>query len=194
MKNHIRRLVGLSLVCLFFIGIINANMAISSQVASQHDNEWIGSLSISLTFLGVGLGSLYNQYIGRYSYSLVIFLGAQGWNVFCSFSVIFLFFGFQDYVLVVIIVGSFVAGLLASAYYNGMFNYLNECGRRDEQSQRYFGINMCFNQSSNIVGNALSAVLIEPFGQKVYSLLMLALAFLLSLVFLGLPAFDRNSK
>ena len=147
MKNHIRRLVGLSLVCLFFIGIINANMAISSQVASQHDNEWIGSLSISLTFLGVGLGSLYNQYIGRYSYSLVIFLGAQGWNVFCSFSVIFLFFGFQDYVLVVIIVGSFVAGLLASVYYNGMFNYLNECGRRDEQSQRYFGINMCFNQS-----------------------------------------------
>ena len=44
-------------------------------------------------------------------------------------------------------------------------NYFNECGERDGRTKQYFGIALCMNQSSNIVGGGLSALLIEPLKQ-----------------------------
>ena len=179
MKKHFRRLVAISIVGMCFNAILNANVGILSQFSAQNDNEWIGPLSIALNFLGSGLGALYNGYIGKYPYSRIIFVGGMGWNVFGSFSVIFLFFGFKDYINGMIVAGSFICGLVASMFYSGIFNYVNECGRRDRQSNRYFGINMCLFQTANLLGNALSAVMIEPLGQKVYSCVMLGLGVLI---------------
>ena len=170
---HIRRLLVVSLLCLAFTAITNANIGIISQFASQNQNDWIGPLSIALLFLGSGAGALYNRYIGSYPFNRVIFAGALGWDVFIAFSVIFLYIGFEDYVVGIIAVGSLVCGLTVSLYYNGIFNYVNECGKRDSSVEKYFGINLCFNQSSNVVGNAFSWFLIEPLGQKVYSLVMM---------------------
>lgn len=81
-------------------------------------------------------------------------------------------------------VGSLVSGLIMSLYYNGIFNYVNECGKLDGCVEKYFGLNLCFNQSSNIVGNTLSWFLIEPLGQRVYSLVMMAIGIALSSGFL----------
>jgi MFS family permease len=174
----------MSMLCLFFTAITNANIGIISQFASQNDNDWIGPLSISLIFLGSGLGVLYSKYIHKYPFSKVIFVGTLGWNIFISFSVMFLFIGFENYIVAVIAIGSLVCGIVMSLYYNGTFNYVNDCGWRDGVTEMYFAINMCFNQSSNIVGNLLSAFLIEPLGQKTYSFVMLGLAVAISLCFL----------
>ena len=188
---HIRRLLVVSLLCLAFTAITNANIGIISQFASQNQNDWIGPLSIALLFLGSGAGALYNRYIGSYPFNRVIFAGALGWDVFIAFSVIFLYIGFEDYVVGIIAVGSLVCGLTVSLYYNGIFNYLNECGKRDSSVEKYFGINLCFNQSSNVVGNAFSWFLIEPLGQKVYSLVMMGAGVAISFGFLLLKEFAR---
>ena len=160
MKSYLKRVILLSLVSMTYAAISNANLGIISQFASQNGNQWIGPLSIALVFLGSGVGALYNSYIGKWSYRFIIFIGAMGWNIFLSFSVMFLFIGFSDFVIVIIIIGSLACGLLMSAYYNGLNNYVNECGKRDNKTNFYFGINICINQTSNIIGNALSALLI----------------------------------
>lgn len=49
----------------------------------------------------------------------------MGWNIFLSFSVVFLFVGFSDLVTVIIPVGSLFCGFLLSTYYNGTNNYVN---------------------------------------------------------------------
>jgi hypothetical protein len=125
MKFHFKRLIGLSILCLFFTAVSNANLGIISQFASQNHNDWIGSVSIALLFLGSGVGSLYSKYINKYRYNRVIFAGAVGWDIFIAFSVIFLYIGFSDYVIGIIIVGSLFCGMIVSVYYNGTFNYIN---------------------------------------------------------------------
>lgn len=194
MHFHLKRLLGISAACLLFTAITNANIGIISQFASQHGNEWIGPTSIALIFLGSGLGALYNNYIGKYAYSRVMFGGAIGWDIFCAFSVMFLFIGFENYINAIIIIGSFVCGLIVSMYYNGVFNFVNECGRRDKKTKTYFGINLCFNQSSNIVGNASSFIMIKPLGQKVYSCVMLGVGILVSVFFLFFKEFEKDEK
>jgi MFS family permease len=145
---------------MLYAAISNANLGIISQFASQNGNEWIGPLSIALVFLGSGIGALYNAYINKWPYRYIILAGSMGWNIFLSFSVMFLFIGFSNLVIAVILVGSLGCGFLMSAYYNGLNNYVNECGKRDNKTNSYFGINICINQCSNIIGNALSAILI----------------------------------
>jgi len=189
MKPHFKALIAISILCLLFTAITNANIGIISQFASQNNNEWIGSVSIALLFLGSGVGALYSKYINKYRYNRVIFAGAVGWDIFIAFSVIFLYIGFADYVIAIIIIGSLVCGLIVSAYYNGTFNYINESGKRDGCVETYFGINLCFNQTSNVVGNTLSRFLIEPLGQKVYSLVMMGIGIAVSFCFLLLKEF-----
>ena len=140
-------------------------------------------------FCGAGFGALYHDYISAWSYRKSAFLGALGYNVFLSFSVIFLFVGFSSAVIVVIIVGSLVCGLMISIYYNALNNYINECGQKDSQLQQYFGLNTCMTQASSILGNGLSALLILPLGQEVYSFVMLAIAIIISITFLTIRPF-----
>ena len=192
MHHHLARLLCISVACLVFTAVSNANLGIISQFASQHGNDWIGPISIALIFLGSGLGALYNGYIGRYPFSRVMFTGAVGWDIFCGFSVMFLYIGFENYINAIIIVGSFGCGLVVSVYYNGVFNFVNECGNRDKKTKTYFGINLCFNQSSNILGNACSALMIKPLGQKIYSFVMLGAGILFSLIFLFFNEFDKS--
>lgn len=194
MPSHLSKLLAISLACLLFTAISNANIGIISQFASQHGNEWIGPTSIALIFLGSGIGALYNNYIRKHPYNRVMFAGAIGWDIFCAFSVMFLFIGFENYINAIIIVGSFVCGLIVSMYYNGTFNFVSECGRRDKKIKTYFGINMCFNQSSNILGNASSSLMIKPLGQKLYSFVMLGVGILVSLTFLLFKDFEKHEQ
>ena len=160
MTKYLKRVVIVSLPCLLFTSVSNANLGIISQLAEQNDNHWIGPLSIGLIFLGSGLGAIYNKYIQKHSFAKIIFMGSLGWSIYCTFSVIFLFVGFSTLVKVIIILGSFVCGLIVSLYYNGIFNYYNECGERDKKTKLYFGIACCINQSANILGGGFSALLI----------------------------------
>lgn len=193
MNSYLRRVVLLSLVSMLYAAISNANLGIISQFASQNGNEWIGPLSIALIFLGSGTGALYNKYLDKWPYRLIIFGGSMGWNIFLTFSVMFLFIGFSDLVIGVIIIGSLGCGFLMSGYYNGLNNFVNECGKRDNKTSSYFGINICINQCSNIVGNALSALLIKPLGQKAYSFVMLGLSIAVSLLFLLAKEFPKDT-
>jgi len=113
-----------------------------------------------MIFLGSGLGTFYNKYINRWPYKYVIFGGAMGWNIYLSFSVMFLFIGFSNTLIAVILLGSLICGFIMSVLYNGINNYVNECGKIDNKVGAYFGISTCIVQCSNIVGNAVSAVLI----------------------------------
>jgi hypothetical protein len=125
MTTYLRRVVLISIVAMLYAAISNANLGIINQFASQNGNKWIGPLSVALIFLGSGIGALYNDYIDKYPYKWIIFCGVMGWNIFLSFSVMFLFIGFSDLVIVVIIIGSLAAGFLISAYYNGLNNFVN---------------------------------------------------------------------
>lgn len=125
MGRYIKRVLFVALVCLVFVGVNNANLGIVSQLASQNDNEWIGPLSIALIFLGSGTGALYHEYMHKYTYNKIIFIGSLGWDLYVTFSVIFLFIGFESYIIAIIIVGSMISGLTASTFYNGVFNYVN---------------------------------------------------------------------
>jgi hypothetical protein len=125
MLRYFWRVVIASLLALVFTAVSNANLGIISQFASQNDNHWIGPLSVGLIFMGSGLGATYTKYIGRYLYSRIIFLGSVGWDIYCTFSVMFLFVGFENYINAVIIVSSLICGLIVSLFYNGLFNYIN---------------------------------------------------------------------
>lgn len=193
MGSYLKRVILLSIVAMLFAAISNANLGIISQFASQNGNKWVGPLSIALIFLGSGAGALYNKYIGKYKYRVILVCGAMGWNIFLTFSVMFLFIGFSDVIVVVILGGSLLCGLLMSAYYNGLNNFINECGKYDNKTNSYFGINICIVQVSNIVGNGLSAILIKPLGQKAYSFIMLGLNILISLLYLLTQEFPKNN-
>jgi len=192
MQTHAYRVIFLSIISMLFTAISNADLGIISQFASQNGNSWIGSLSIAMIFLGSGIGSCYNGYINKWQYKYIIFAGALGWLGYLSFSVAFLFIGFSNYIIAVILVGSLICGFIVSVYYNGINNYVNECGKRDNRTSFYFGINICIIQSSNVIGNGISAVLIEPLGQKIYSFVMLGVVMIVVLLFLGLKEFRKD--
>jgi hypothetical protein len=111
-------------------------------------------------------------------------IGTIGWLIYLSFSVMFLFLGFETYLIVIIVVGSFGCGLIMSLYYNSLNNYVNICGQRDNKVNLYFGINISTVQCSNIIGNGISAILIQPLGQQTYSIVMLCLAGLVAFFFI----------
>jgi uncharacterized membrane protein YgaE (UPF0421/DUF939 family) len=48
-------------------------------------------------------------------------------------------------------------------------------------------------QSANILGNVISAVLIEPFGQFHYVIIMDVSVFIVTLFFLGVPNYVYSS-
>jgi len=125
----------------------------------------------------------------KYAFNKIIFTGALGWDLYCTFSVIFLFVGFETYVNAIIIIGSLVCGLTVSVFYNGIFNYFNECGKRDRRTKQYFGLSLCIQQSANLLGGGMSSLFIEPLGQKNYSLLMLGLSIVSSGTFIFVKGF-----
>lgn len=184
MQANILKVVYISIISMLFQAISNTELGILSQFTSQNGNQWAGPLSISMIFLGSGIGSLYNRYINQYRYRYILFIGSLGWTLFIGLIVLFLHIGFSTVVEVCLIIGSFVSGLLVSVFYNSIFNYVNECTRQDKQQSKYFGINMSLTQTSNIVGNVASALLIAPLTQNVYAIVMNVVIFLISLGFI----------
>ena len=186
------RVIYVSILGMLFTAMSNANLGIVSQISAQNDNEWVGPLSVGLLFMGSGLGALYNKYIGLYKYRYLFIIGTIGWLVFLSFSVMFLFLGFQTYLIIIIVVGSFGCGLVMSLYYMSLNNYVNVCGQRDNKTNFYFGLNISMVQCSNIIGNGISAILIQPLGQKTYSIVMLCLAALVAFFFIFVRELDQD--
>ena len=125
MAKYFVRVFAVALVGMVFTAVNNSNLGIISQLAAQNDNYWIGPLSLGLIFLGSGLASLYNKYIQKYPFNKIIFVGALGFDAYISLSVLFLFIGFSTWVNFVIIIGSLACGLVASLFYNGVYNYVN---------------------------------------------------------------------
>jgi MFS family permease len=87
--------------------------------------------------------------------------------------------------LVMILLGSFLGGLVVSVFYNSQYNYINHLAKIDNEEVRYFGINIGFAQSSNVFGSVLSALFITPLGQFNYVLVMVGIILLISLFFLA---------
>jgi hypothetical protein len=71
-----------------------------------------------------------------------------------------------------------MCGVILSALYNGQYNYINVCSQLDKEPSKYFGVNLTIVQGANILGNFISAFLISPLGQELYTIAM-AFAFLL---------------
>jgi hypothetical protein len=155
-----------------------------SQFSHQNGNDWAGPVSTGLLFLGSGLGALYTKYIDKWKYRWIFMLGSFGNTAFVSLIFLFLEVGFTEAITIVFVVGSLLAGLVTSIFYVGMFNYINTCSKIDNEWTKYFAINLCFVQSANLLGNTISAILIEPLGQTTYSLTMSCVIFACSLLFL----------
>jgi hypothetical protein len=111
-------------------------------------------------------------------------MGSLGYTIFIGMEVVFLTLGFGLFVEVGVLIGSFVAGIVVSAFYNAQFNYVNTCSKIDNEKTKYFGINLSIGQSANILGNLVSALLITPLGQYNYAIVMNISVFAVSLLFL----------
>ena len=181
--SYLTTVVLVSIVIMVFQGIANSDLGVISQLTHQKGNDWAGPLSTALLFLGSGLGSLYNKYVGTRPYKLCLFVGALGYTLFISMGLIFIRIGFTETVQVLIFVGSFVSGLIVSVFYNSQFNYINALSKVDKQEVKYFGINMGMVQSSNLFGNSLSWLLIKPLGQFYFVLTMDIIVFVVSFGF-----------
>jgi len=81
-----------------------------------------------------------------------------------------------------------------STYYNSLNNYVNILGQVDNSSTLYFGISVSIIQCSNIVGNGVSALLIEPLGQKTYSIVMLSLIIFIAALFIFVKNTEQNPE
>jgi uncharacterized membrane protein YqaE (UPF0057 family) len=92
----------------------------------------VGPVSTALLFLGGTVGAFFNQYISRIPYPYLFFFGASGNTLFISLAILFLKVGFTQSVEVIILLLSFVSGLITSVYYNGQFNYINVCSQIDK--------------------------------------------------------------
>jgi hypothetical protein len=99
-------------------------------------------------------------------------------------SLIFMKLGFSTAVEILIFILSFIGGSICSVFYNSQFNYINYLSQIDKREVKYFGINMGLVQSSNIFGNLLSSILIQPIGQFLYVVVMDIAIFVTSLFFL----------
>lgn len=94
-EKYLRTVVFSSVVIMLYQGISNSDLGVISQLTEQNGNKWAGPLSTSLLFLGSGLGSLYNKYIGKYQYRYCFYVGSFGYILFVSTGCLFIKLGFS---------------------------------------------------------------------------------------------------
>ena len=184
--RYLRSIIYLSVIVLLYQGIANTDLSIISQFTHQNGNDWAGPFSTALLFIGSGIGSLFNQYIGKYPYKYLLFVGSFGYTLFIATGLIFMKMYFTAGALTLICIGSFIGGLIVSVLYNSQFNYTNTLAKIDGEEVKYFGILGVFTQASNVYGSFLSAMLIGPLGQFHYVIVMDAAIFAISFFFLFL--------
>lgn len=172
-EKYLNTVIYVSIVILVYQGIANSDLGIISQLTHQNGNNWAGPLSTALLFLASGLASLYNKYIGKFQFRYCFFVGSFGYTIFISMGLIFMKLGFSVTVEVFIFIGSLIAGIGCSIFYNTQFNFINTLSKIDNREIKYFGINMALAQSSSIFGNVISSLLIKPLGQFYSVLVML---------------------
>lgn len=79
-----------SVFIMFYQAFANTDESIISQLTHQHGNDWAGPLCTALLFIGSGLGSLYNKYIGKVSYKYTFFIGSFGYTIFIGMGLVFM--------------------------------------------------------------------------------------------------------
>lgn len=171
-EKYLPMVIASSISIMIYQGIANSNLGIVSQLTSQNGNHWAGPLLTALLFTGSGFGALYNKYIGKYKFNLTFFVGSFGYTFFIGLGLIFLKLGFSTTVLILMFIIGIISGLLASVFYTTQFNYINTLSKIDNKEVKYFGINVGLAQSSNILGNLISSLLIKPLGQFLAVLVM----------------------
>ena len=184
---YIKAMVGLCILVMVYQGISNTDMSIVSQLTHQHGNNWAGPVSTGLLYVGLGLTSLYNGYIGKYKFKYIFFVGSFGNTLYIATGVAFMLLSFTTPTLILIMLGSFAGGCLASVFFAAEYNYVNTLSRIDGQEVKYFGMLLMFNQVANVFGNILSSLLIEPLGQFNYLVVMVSIIVLVSFLYLKLP-------
>ena len=170
--SHLKHILYLSFVFLFFQAIDNTEVGILSQFTYQNGSSWVGPYANALLFLGSGVVAPINFYIGKYKYKYVLFFSSLAFLAYIGMEILFLKVGISTFIEITILIVSFLAGIVLSALYNGQFNYLNRCSQLDKEPYKYFGINLAIAQSANILGNVVSALLITPLGQLTYAIVM----------------------
>ena len=141
-------------------GISNSNLSIISQLTHQYGNNWAGPLTTSLLFIGLGLGSLNNKYVGKWKYKYLLVGGSFGHIIYIAIGLVFMKLSFTAGSLTLILIGSFIGGLITSLFFNSLYNYVNVLSKIDQRELKYFGILTGAFAASNIYGNILSALLI----------------------------------
>ena len=117
-EKYLKTVIKVSIVIMIYQGIANSDVGVLSELTHQKGNDWAGPLSTALLFIGSGLGSLYNKYIGKYPYRYCLMAGSFGYTLFISMGLVFIKIGFNTTTQILIFLGSFVSGLIASVFYN----------------------------------------------------------------------------
>jgi hypothetical protein len=133
MEKYLKPIIYASFTIMIYQGIANSNLGIISQFTHQNGNNWAGPLSTALLFLGSGLASNYNKYIGKYKFKFCFFVGSFGYTLFTSLGLLFLKLGFNTTTEVLIFVLSFISGATCSIFYNTQFNYTNFLAKIDKK-------------------------------------------------------------
>ena len=184
MTKYFKELAYVSVLIFFYQGVSNAVFGITGQFAHQAGKDWVGPLFLAMLFLGCGLGSIYNKYIGRYQYNLTFFVGGFGNALYILMELVLIEVPLSLWVILMLAVGGFVSGLIASIFFNSFFNFINVLSKIDGKEVQYFGIAFLGCQGSGLFGNLLSSLLIVPLGQLKYIITMTGIVVFFCLLFL----------
>ena len=190
--SNIWKVIYISLVFFLYQSIANSVVGIMSQITEQNSLRWAGPVATILLFFFSGSGALYNKYLNKYKYRYTFYFGSFGYVIYVASSLIFVSISSTSTGIVVgTCAVNIIGGLLGSVLYNSQWNYISKCSTTDNASM-YFGINMGIIQASNTFGNLLSSYIVQPFGQKAYCGMMMAMIALVSLLFLLVREVDER--
>ena len=173
--TYFKAVIYVSLFSFLCQGIANTDMSIISQLTHQHGNSWTPR----------NCSPLYRIRSRQSQQQVLLFVGNFGYMTYILMGLVFMKLSFTAGSLTLILIGSLIGGLIASVFYNSLYNYVNVLSRIDNRELKYFGILQGITQACNVYGNVLSALLIQPLGQFYYVLIMAVLIIFFSLFFLG---------
>ena len=131
-KPHFKHMLYISIVFMLYQAVGNTAVGILSEFTHQNGNDWVGPFAGSIVFIGCGIAAVKTSYINRYSIKTILFVCSFAYAFYIAMIILFLKTGFGVGVEIVILIVSFLAGVLSAGLYNAYFNYINICSELDQ--------------------------------------------------------------
>lgn len=116
-----------SAIQMLYQSIANSIMGIMSQLTEQNNIWWAGPTTTIIIFVFSGIGSFYNDYIGKYKYKYTFVVGSLGYIIYCFSAIVFVTIPKVNFTPLMIATSlvNVIGGLIMSVFYISQFNYIS---------------------------------------------------------------------